>query len=72
MTRKKKGIRKREWALRLFPHSSPHVAVNHLMAWIERCPPLMKALQNAGYHKRSKYFSPEQKELISDYLCLDD
>ena len=35
---------KSELALRYFPTTAdPHVAVNHLMAWIDRCRPLAEA-----------------------------
>ena len=35
---------KKELALFYFPTADPHVAVNRLMSWVNRCKPLHKAL----------------------------
>lgn len=60
---------KSELALRYFPTTAdPHVAVNHLMAWIDRCRPLAEALQADGYRKTAKLLSPRQVRLITDHL----
>lgn len=59
---------KKELALLYFPDSSPRTAVNHLMAWIHRCPDLPPALVATGYDKMAKAFTPRQISLIVEYL----
>lgn len=59
-----KAISKKELALMYFPQSTPHVAVNHLMAWINQAPELLERLQAAGYQKTNKVFTPRQTRLI--------
>jgi len=60
---------KKELSLCYFPTSeNPHSAVNRLMAWINRCEPLCKALEAEGYQKTSKWFSPREIRLIIQYL----
>ena len=59
---------KKELALMYFPESNPRTAVNHLMAWIQRCTPLWNELLAMGYHKLSKAFTPKQVKAIIDYL----
>ena len=59
---------KKELALMYFPQSSPRTAVNHLMAWINLCTPLLSELEQTGYQKRNKAFSPKQVKAIVDYL----
>lgn len=59
---------KKELALKYFPESTPHTAVNHLMAWIRRCVPLWGELNAMGYHPNSKSFTPRQVKSIADYL----
>lgn len=59
---------KKELALMYFPDSQPRTAVNHLMAWINRCTPLVGQLQTAGYEKTSKGFTPRQVRLIVEHL----
>ena len=60
---------KKELALMYFPEaSSAKVAVNHLRAWIYRCKPLYKEMQEAHYVRNSKVFTPRQVRLIIDYL----
>ena len=51
-----------------FPDSQPRTAVNHLMAWINRCTPLLGQLETAGYEKTSKGFTPRQVRLIVEHL----
>lgn len=46
-----------ELAKLYFPSQSNHVAVNHLMRMINRCQPLVAALEYEGYHPRDKTFS---------------
>ena len=43
-----------ELAKLYFPSQSNHVAVNHLMRMINRCQPLVAALEYEGYHPRDK------------------
>lgn len=59
---------KKELALTYFPDSNPRTAVNHLMAWIYRCTPLLGQLETAGYEKSAKAFTPRQVKHIVDYL----
>ncbi len=60
---------KKELAFRYFPTAgNPHSAVNHLMSWINRCTPLRKALEEHGYQKTAKWFSPREVRLIIEYL----
>ena len=59
---------KKELALMYFPGSMPRTAVNHLMAWISRCTPLWRELQEAGYEKTSKAFSPRHVRVIVAHL----
>jgi len=60
---------KKELALCYFPTSeNPHSAVNHLMAWINRCTPLREALEQQGYQKTAKWFSPKEVRMIIDHL----
>lgn len=59
---------KKELALFYFPTAYPHVAVNRLMSWVNRCKPLHKALLDQGYQKTSKWLSPREVKLITDHL----
>ena len=60
---------KKELARLYFPSvETPHVAVNRLMSWINRCHPLLAALNAQGYRKTSKWFSPSEVRLIIEYL----
>lgn len=60
---------KSELAMMYFPtSSSPHTAVNHLMAWINRCMPLRQALDAKGYKKSAKFFTPKEVKEIVEYL----
>lgn len=60
---------KSELAMLYFPQSAtPHTAVNHLMAWINRSVRLKGLLQEAGYMKTSKYFTPRQVAVIVEHL----
>lgn len=61
-----KAISKKELALMYFPDSTPHVAVNHLMAWINQAPDLLAQLESMGYRKSHKIFTPRQARLILD------
>ena len=65
---RKDYISKRALAHEYFPDAEHHVAVNHLMRWINRCTPLLKELQANGYHTRKRYFSPIQRERVYDFL----
>ena len=60
---------KKELAFCYFPTAeNPHSAVNHLMSWINRCTPLRNALEEQGYQKTSKWFSPREVKLITEHL----
>lgn len=59
---------KKELGLMYFPESMPRTAVNHLMSWIRRCQPLWDELQEMGYEKTCKSFTPKQVKAIFDNL----
>ena len=59
---------KKELGLMYFPESMPRTAVNHLMSWIRRCQPLWDELQQIGYEKTCKSFTPKQVKAIFDNL----
>ena len=59
---------KQELALLYFPDSSTVVASAHLMRWICRNPDLLKKLQESGYDKNSKEFTPMQTSYIIYFL----
>ncbi len=64
-----KSYGKSELAMLYFPATAaPHVAVNHLTAWIRRCKPLCQELQALGITKRAKSFTPKEVSLIVHYL----
>ena len=63
-----KAYTKKELALRYFPDSMPRTAVNHLMAWIRRCPSLWQELAATGYEPPCKAFTPRQVKVITEYL----
>ncbi len=51
-----------------FPYSTPRTAVNHLMAWIKRCPTLWQQLQQMDYSINSKTLTPRQVKAIVEQL----
>lgn len=63
-----KSYGKSELAMKYFPNSNPHVALNRLNAWIRRCPPLVDALAGCNQSLHAKYFSPKAVRLIIEYL----
>ena len=63
-----KSYPKSELALLYFPDSDPHVATNHLNAWIRRCPPLVAALAGCYQSKNAKFFSPQAVRHIVEFL----
>ena len=69
---KKPFTTKKELALRYFPDSDPHVAVNHLNAWIHRCKPLMEELAATHLSRWAKAYTPGQVEIIEKYLDPPD
>lgn len=44
------------------------VAVQKLSRWINRCKPLLQALERQGYHKWQKHFTAKQVDLIYEHL----
>lgn len=65
---KKDYISKHDLAHEFFPDAERHVAVNHLMRWINRCPPLVEKLRACDYRTKKRYFSPVQREIIYDFI----
>ena len=63
-----KAYTKKELALMYFPESMPRTAVNHLMAWINRCTQLSDQLQATGYQSTCKAFTPRQVKAIVEHL----
>ena len=63
-----KSYGKSELAMKYFPDSNPHVALNRLNAWIRRCQPLTEALADCNQSPHAKYFSPKAVRLITEYL----
>jgi hypothetical protein len=59
---------KQQLALLYSADLTPHSAVNRLMRWIGQCEPLLKALDETGYKKYNRIFSPKQVALIFQYL----
>ncbi|MCF0195857.1 MAG: DUF4248 domain-containing protein [Bacteroidaceae bacterium] len=57
-----------ELAQAYLPNVLPKSALNRLMAWIKRNKKLMEALEETGYFKTQKYFSPIQVDLIMRHL----
>ena len=63
------ALTKKELALLYFPDTSdPHVAVNHLMAWVKQARGLYDDLLQAGYRPSQKMLTPRQVQLICHYL----
>lgn len=63
-----RAMSKSELAAMYFPASQPKTALNHLMAWIKRCRPLMDRLQALGYRTQDKWLTPRQVEAVMYYL----
>ena len=61
-------VTKKELALRYFPDSDPHVAVNHLIRWIKGCQPLVDDLNATHLSRWAKSYSPKQVALIEKYI----
>ena len=59
---------KKELALMFFPDSTPETAVKHLMTMIRRNDMLWDELQEMGYNKRRKTFTPREIKAIFDWL----
>ena len=64
-----KSYGKSELAMLYFPGTAdPHVATNHLAAWIRRCKPLSRDLKALGVSKRAKLYTPKEVALIVHYF----
>ena len=64
-----KAYGKSELAMLYFPGTAdPHVAANHLAAWIRRCKPLCRDLQALGVSRHAKSFTPKEVALIVHYI----
>ena len=61
-------ITRREMALRIFPGSSPRVAVNRLTRWINSDVQLRTELVLSGYLPHQRYFLPRQQRIFSRYF----
>lgn len=63
-----KSYPKSELALLYFPDSTPHVALNHLNAWIRQCDELVKQLASCHQSRHAKFYSAKAVRLIVEYL----
>ena len=68
MNEKINAMTKTQVALLYNPNVSPKSAVQTLMRWIERNPPLKAELEESGYKRSQKIFSPKQVRIIYKYL----
>ena len=68
METKTRPYTKKELALLYFPDSTPETAVKHLMTMIRRNDMLWDELQEMGYNKRRKTFTPREVKAICDWL----
>ena len=68
MEPKNRAYTKKELALLYFPDSTPETAVKHLMTMIRRNDMLWDELQEMGYNKRRKTFTPREVKAIFDWL----
>lgn len=60
---------KKQLALLYFPTAAtPHAAVSHLMDMIRRTRGLYQELQDQGYNKYAKWFTPREVRLIVQRL----
>ena len=59
---------KKELALLYFPDSTPETAVKHLMTMIRSNDMLWDELQEMGYNKRRKTFTPREVQAIFDWI----
>ena len=60
---------KSELAMLYFPDAStPHVALNRLNSWINRCASLSEALRYCHQPRCAKFFSAQSVRLIVEYL----
>lgn len=63
-----KCMSKQDLAMLYFPGISPHAATNQLRVWINQCPGLVKALDEAGYRKNMRLLRGRLVEIIFAYL----
>ncbi len=61
-------ISKTDLAVAYFPFINQHAARNKLMHFIAADARLMQQLENAGYTRLCRQFSPKQVELIFEHL----
>lgn len=59
-----KAYTKKELACLYFPDSNPRSATNHLMSWVRTDSELSKALEQMGYRKQDKCFTPREVRAI--------
>ena len=68
MEPKTRAYSKKELALMYFPDSTPETAVKHLKMMIRSNDMLWDELQEMGYNKRRKTFTPREVKAIFDWL----
>lgn len=59
---------KSELAAHYLPGIDPQSALRTFYKWIERCPGLTEALQEAGFISSNRRYTPQQVRLIVDAL----
>jgi len=62
----------KELAILYFPNITPQSASSQLTRWIRRDPDLMDELNQAGYIKQQRMFTPLQLEILLDHLGEPD
>ena len=62
------GMRKTEMARAYFPNVTPENARRNLLRWIAMNPELQERLQQSGYHKEQRYFTPGQVSILYEIL----
>lgn len=62
---KKDYISKHDLAHEFFPDAERHVAVNHLMRWINRCLPSLRSCGPVAIAPRNGTFRPSSERLFT-------